>query len=249
MKFTRELAVAVQFLTRIPVPSSAVLAEAETQGRSVLYYPLVGALIGGLLCVLFYSMGGDAGILRAALILTLWVGVTGALHIDGLADLADGWVGGHGDRERTLEIMKDSRSGPVAVVLVTLLLLVKFAALDVLVERGVWSALLLVPVIGRAGLVAALCYLPYARPGGIGEVLANHLPRDRAGRVLAASALLLPLFWGWVGLLILLLITGFFLLLRQALNNRLGGITGDAAGAVCELLEAVALVFLVLLVN
>ncbi len=249
MKFTRELAVAVQFLTRIPVPSSAVLAEAETQGRSVLYYPLVGALIGGLLCVLFYSMGGDAGILRAALILTLWVGVTGALHIDGLADLADGWVGGHGDRERTLEIMKDSRSGPVAVVLVTLLLLVKFAALDVLVGRGVWSALLLVPVIGRAGLVAALCYLPYARPGGIGEVLANHLPRDRAGRVLAASALLLPLFWGWVGLLILLLITGFFLLLRQALNNRLGGITGDAAGAVCELLEAVALVFLVLLVN
>ena len=247
MKFTGELLVAIQFLTRLPVPSSADLPEAETQGRSVLYYPLVGALIGGLLCILFSLTGEDAGSLRAALILALWVGVTGALHLDGLADLADGWVGGQGNRERTLEIMKDSCSGPVAVVFVVLLLLVKFAALDVLIERGMWSALLLVPIVGRAGLVAALRYLPYARPGGIGEVLASHLPRGPADRVLAASALLLPLFWGWYGILILLLITGFFLLLRQFLNNRLGGITGDAAGAVCELLEAAALIFLVLL--
>jgi len=247
MKFTGELLVAIQFLTRLPVPSSADLPEAETQGRSVLYYPLVGALIGGLLCILFSLTGEEAGSLRAALILALWVGVTGALHLDGLADLADGWVGGQGNRARTLEIMKDSCSGPVAVVFVVLLLLVKFAALDVLIERGMWSALLLVPIVGRAGLVAALCYLPYARPGGIGEVLASHLPRGSADRVLAASALLLPLFWGWDGILILLLITGFFLLLRQFLNNRLGGITGDAAGAVCVLLEAATLIFLVLL--
>ena len=247
MMFGKELAVAVQFLTRLPVPSSTVSAETEIQGRSVLYYPLVGALIGGLMCLLAYFMGGDAGGLRAALILTLWVGLTGALHLDGLADLADGWIGGQGDGERTLQIMKDSRSGPVAVVFVVLLLLVKFAALQQLIERGAWSALFLAPIVGRVGLVALLCYLPYARPGGLGEVLANSLPRDRAVRVLAASALLLPLFWGWDGVLILILVTGIFLVLRSALKKRLGGITGDAAGAVCELLEAAVLICFVII--
>ncbi len=80
---------AVQFLTRLPVPSSAVEPSEEIQGRSVLFYPLVGLLIGLLLLLLYYLTGDSASSLQAVLILGFWVALTGALHLDGLADLAD----------------------------------------------------------------------------------------------------------------------------------------------------------------
>lgn len=80
----------------------------------------------------------------------VWVGLSGGLHLDGLADTADAWIGGHADRQRTLEIMKDPRSGPIAVVVLLLVLLLKFAALVVLLGQGAWAGLLLAPWLGRA---------------------------------------------------------------------------------------------------
>jgi len=243
----RPFYLALQFLTRLPVPSSAEMPDERIQGRAVLFYPLVGLTIGLLLCLLFWLSQGSDSLLQAALLLILWVGLSGALHIDGLADLADAWVGGQGDRERTLEIMKDPRSGPLAVTAVVLLLLLKFAALEVLLSRGHWVGLLLVPLVGRAGLVAALHYIPYVRPQGLGAVQAAHLPAVQAKRVLLASALFCLLVLGWDALLMLFVVWACFDLLRRAFLQRLGGITGDAAGALCELLEATALVSLALM--
>jgi len=237
---------AIQFLTRLPVPASALPPDEASQGRAVLFYPLVGALIGLMLCLLQMLMAESDSHLQAALLLMLWVGISGGLHLDGLADLADAWVGGQGDRERTLEIMKDPRSGPIAVITLILLFLVKFAALLVLISSGSMSGLLLAPMVGRAGLTAALRYLPYVRPGGIGEAQASHLPRAQAERALAVSALVCVLFWGWLALSLLVVVATVFLLFRQAMIRRLGGITGDAAGAICELLEATVLVGLAL---
>jgi adenosylcobinamide-GDP ribazoletransferase len=241
------LTLALQFLTRIPVPLSADIPDEQTQGQSVLYYPLVGIIIGLLLCILYWLTQGASSLLQATLILLLWVGVTGALHIDGLADLADAWVGGQGDRDRTLEIMKDPRSGPLAVTAVVLLLLVKFAAIEALISNEIWAALLLVPMLGRGGLVAALQYIPYVRPQGLGETQASNLPTAMATRVLLASALFCFLILGWDALLLVVFTGICFGLLRQAFMQRLGGITGDAAGAMCELLETTALVTLALL--
>lgn len=241
----KTLFLAMQFLTRLPVSSSNEMPD-EAHGRMVLFYPLVGLLIGLLLNLVYYFIGSTSSLLQAALLLMVWVAITGALHIDGLADLADAWVGGHGDKERTLEIMKDPRSGPMAVTVVVLLLLIKFAALESLLSSGVWSALLLVPLIGRAGLVASLLYLPYVRPEGLGAMQAFHLPKDQARNILFASLLFCSLFWGWDTLLVLLAVFSCFMLLRQNLIDRLGGLTGDAAGAICELLEVTALVTLAL---
>ncbi|MCP3870163.1 MAG: adenosylcobinamide-GDP ribazoletransferase [Gammaproteobacteria bacterium] len=243
----REFLFAVLFLTRIPVASPEVMPDAGSQGRSTLYYPLVGLLIGCLLCFSYYLLSDLTGSLKPALILALWVGITGALHLDGLADLADAWIGGGGDRGRTLDIMKDSRSGPVAVTVLVLLLLIKFSALETLSMDHQWSVLLVAPIVGRSALLAALCYIPYARAGGIGEVLADNLPRKKVLWVLSGSILPIPLLWGWDGLLAVMLVVAGFLLLKRALINRIGGITGDAAGAICELLEAVFLVCLALL--
>ncbi len=238
---------AIQFLTRLPVPVSADYPDARGQGRLVLYYPLVGLLIGGLLWLGWLLLQPAAPPLQAALLLLLWVVISGALHLDGLADLADGWVGGQGQRERTLEIMKDPRSGPVAVATLVLLLLVKFAALSQLLGDDAGAMLLLAPVAGRVGLVAALRFLPYVRANGIGAVQAANLPHSSADRLLFAVVLVPVLFWGWNGVWLSGCLVLCFMLLREGLMRRLGGVTGDAAGAICELLEAAALVMAVLL--
>ena len=241
-----DLLYALQFLTRLPVRPRGPYPDPAGEGRLVLYYPLAGLVIGALLCLAWLPLADTPPGLSAALLLSLWVGITGALHLDGLADLADAWVGGQGDRERTLAIMQDPRSGPMAVVLVVLVLLLKFAALEVLLGDARWTVLLLVPMLGRGVLVAALRFLPYVRPQGIGARQAAHLAPARADRILLAGALLTLLVWGWAAVPPLLALAIGFLVLRHALIRRLGGITGDAAGALCELLEAVVLVVLAL---
>ncbi|MFK3819504.1 adenosylcobinamide-GDP ribazoletransferase [Pseudomonas sp. NPDC089407] len=224
--------IALQFLSSLPVSLPGMPAPREV-GRSLLYYPLVGLLFGLLLWLASHLLQGTPAALQAALLLTLWVLLSGALHLDGLADSADAWLGGFGDRERTLRIMKDPRSGPIAVVTLVLVLLLKFCALWVLVERGIGAQWLLAPLIGRAAMLGLFLCTPYVRPGGLGQALAEHLPRRAAGWVLSACALLCLLLGGWVVLLAL----AVFAWLRQLMCRRLGGTTGDTAGALLELLE------------
>ncbi|PTC35344.1 Cobalamin synthase [Pseudomonas paraeruginosa] len=109
----RSLLVALQFLTRLPVRLSA-MPTPEQFGRAVLCYPLVGVLIGVVLYGAARSLDGAPPPLQAALLLSLWVALSGALHLDGLADMADAWVGGLGDRRpNRLAIIKTGpRSGP-----------------------------------------------------------------------------------------------------------------------------------------
>ena len=127
------LLIALQFLTRLPV-SLPGMPTPEQMGRSLLWYPTIGLLLGLLLWLAHLLLGQTPAVLQAAIILAMWVGLSGALHLDGLADTADAWVGGFGDRERTLAIMKDPRSGPIAVVVLMLLLLLKLVALFTLLQ-------------------------------------------------------------------------------------------------------------------
>lgn len=232
---------ALQFLTCLPVSLKFAPNPADW-GRSALAYPLVGLLIGLLLAGLQQLVGHADPLLQAALLTAVWALVTGGLHLDGLADSADAWVGGHGDRERTLAIMKDPRSGPAAVSTVMLTLLLKFAALAALVKAGAWPALLLAPVLGRSALVALLLTTPYVRPGGMGSAVSAHLPRAAAALMLllvAAGAL----FAGMTGALAAV---AACLILRGIMMRRLGGMTGDTLGAAVELTETAALVALAL---
>lgn len=234
--------IALQFLTRLPV-RLAGMPTLEQTGRSLLCYPLVGGVIGLLLLVVAQLLDAAPVPLQAAILLAVWVALTGALHLDGLADSADAWMGGFGDRERTLTIMKDPRSGPIAVVVLVLLLLLKFVALLALLEQGSHLGLLLVPVLGRAALVALFLSTPYVRAGGLGEALANHLPRSAAVVVLALTSLACLLFGGfWM----MLTAAGIFFWLRRMMLQRLGGTTGDTAGALLEVLECSTLLALAL---
>lgn len=234
--------IALQFLTRLPV-TLAGMPTPEQIGRSLLFYPLVGLLIGLLLHAAQQLLGDSAVLLQAALLLTLWVGISGGLHLDGLADSVDAWAGGFGDKQRTLAIMKDPRSGPIAVVVLVLLLLLKFAALVALLESGSGLLLVLVPWLARCLLPLLFLTTPYVRAGGLGQALAEHLPRQQLPWVLAANALAMLLF-GWPALLALLVAGGVFIWLRSLMLKRLDGTTGDTAGALLEIAECTVLVAL-----
>lgn len=237
--------IALQFLSSLPVRLPGMPAPQE-MGRSLLFYPVVGLLFGVLLWLASHLLHGVAAPLHAALLLALWVLLSGALHLDGLADSADAWLGGFGDRERTLQIMKDPRSGPIAVVTLVLVLLLKFCALWVLVERGAAGLLVLAPVVGRAALLGLFLGTPYVRSGGLGSALAEHLPRRGAAWVLLGSAALCVTLGGWSVLWVLLLTAVAFAWLRRVMCKRLGGTTGDTAGALLELLELVVVLGLAL---
>lgn len=228
--------IALQFLSSLPVRLPG-MPTPQDMGRSVLWYPVVGLLFAAVLWGADSALQGSPVLLHAALLLLVWVLLTGGLHLDGLADSADAWLGGYGDRERTLHIMKDPRSGPIAVVTLVVVLLLKFCALVALVQLGS-MAWLLIPMLGRAALLGLFLGTPYVRAGGLGQALAEHLPRRAGGWVLAGS-LVLGLLLGWKAWVLGLVA---FLWLRHLMLRRLGGTTGDTAGALLELLEVVLLV-------
>jgi len=238
--------IALQFLSSLPI-SLPGMPKPQELGRSLLFYPLVGVLFGVVLVGLNALLSGAPMMLHAALLLTAWVLLSGGLHLDGLADSADAWLGGFGDRERTLSIMKDPRSGPIAVVTLILVLLLKFTALLALIEQQHWLAMLLAPVIGRGAMLGLFLCTPYVRQGGLGQALADHLPRPAGQKVLLVAALGCLLIGGWAGLYALVAAALGFYWLRHLMVRRLGGTTGDTAGALLELLEVVVLLAAVLI--
>lgn len=238
--------IALQFLSSLPI-SLPGMPSPQALGRSLLFYPAVGLLFGVLLLLLNGVLSHTPAFLHAALLLSAWVLLSGGLHLDGLADSADAWLGGFGDRERTLSIMKDPRSGPIAVVTLILVLLLKFAAILGLIDGGHSVALLLAPVIARGAMLGLFLGTPYVRKGGLGQALADHLPRSLGRQVLLVGAIGCVLIAGLTGLFALLLATAGFFWLRQLMLRRLGGTTGDTAGALLELLEVLVLAGLALL--
>jgi len=234
---------AMQFMTRIPVPPIEDFSS-QSMGRSVLWYPAVGLVIG-LILLISAALGSVISTgFAAALVLLAWVAVTGALHLDGMADTADAWVGGHGDRSKTLAIMKDPHLGPVGASALIVTLVVKFTLVSALLEANEWWVLLLVPMLARGFLLLLFLKLPYVRADGIGAGHAQYLPQPEVKWLLVLGSLTLGVFLGWLAVWLLLGLYGFYSLYRRIMLKRLGGMTGDTAGAAVEVVE----VWLMLLV-
>jgi len=246
MNFT--LPLALTFLTKLPWPWRGP-ADASALARSLFWFPWVGALLG------LGFWGTWSGLQRifpepaaAALLLALTVWVTGGLHLDGLADTADGLGGGHTSAE-SLRIMKDSRVGAFGVISLILALLLKFSLfLSLGSQPGGTKVLLLYPVVSRWGMVLLAYLSPYARPeGGLGQAMTLGLNlRTLAGASLSAGALSL-LILGFPGLVICLAAGALIWLGSLYFQRRLGGVTGDVLGAANEVLEVLVLAGAVLL--
>ncbi len=240
--------IALQFLTRLPLPWPPDHQAGDyplQQRRSLLFYPLVGLLIGVLLIGVQYGLvevlHTGSALLQAALLLAVWVAITGALHLDGLADSADAWLGGLGDRARTLAIMKDPYAGPAGVVALVL------AALAALVTtNGPWPMLLVAPLLGRVAVMVLLISTPYVRAGGIGENLAAQDGRLWPWLIIGLSLLLAIWLAGERGLWVVLGVAVVGYWQRRRMLARIGGTTGDTAGALLEIIETTALLVLAL---
>jgi adenosylcobinamide-GDP ribazoletransferase len=232
---------AIQFLTRLPVPLHLKFDDKQL-GLSVLYYPLIGALIGTFLLLFALFAAHIALPVQAALVLIIWVAVTGGLHLDGLADCADAWAGGLNNRERSLEIMKDPRVGAIAVICLILVLLLKWTALTEILATSHFSGLIIAPLLGRAAILGLMLSTPYLRKQGLGLVLNHHFPKSGAKIVLLSCVLISFYSSGFLPVF-------FAILMLWAIRNlalqRLGGVTGDVYGAAVELIETSVLTALV----
>jgi len=229
------LRLAFAFLTRLPVPSGP--AQPLQLGAAVAWFPLVGAVLGAVQWLGYASLSRALDPLFLGLVLvTLAAALTGALHLDGLADVFDGLGGGRGDRTRMLEIMRDPRIGAHGACALVLLLAGKILASAELCSHGQWQALWAAPVCSRLAAVLLIRLFPYARVEGLGRAFHDH---SRARHVILAvlsSALTL----GWIGVPALALLAVALIsaaLLALWVQRRIGGLTGDAYGAAIELSE------------
>jgi len=240
--------IALQFLTRIPVRLEAV-PDNKTIGYSVVCYPLVGLIVGVFLGGFAWLLSDAPPLVAAALLVTLWVFVTGGLHLDGLADSADAWVGGMGNRDKTLAIMKDPNCGPAGVTSIVLVLSLKLAALHALLSVDDWIAMMLAAVLARTLLPLLFLTTPYVREGGLGSVLAGNLPRRACFFSIAAVPLCMLLLPDVRYFALLPVALAVFLALRNQMMKRIGGTTGDTAGALVEIAETAAVLTAAVIMN
>jgi cobalamin 5'-phosphate synthase/cobalamin synthase len=243
----RTAAAALAFLTRLPL-GRRIDVDGRDIARSALLFPLVGAAIGA-------AVGGSAiladralpPLAAAAAALTVGALLTGALHLDGLADTADALAGG--SRERALEIMRDPRIGTYGAVALALDLLLKAAAVSALLERDdVLLPLLAAASLARATPVPLARILPYARPdGGVGDAFSGRVSVRAALGATALAATLAVALLGWRGAAMLAAAAVATLAFGYGYRRWLGGVTGDALGATVESTETLALLVAVAL--
>ena len=229
----KNLRAAIEFITIVPAGASDHF---DAVGM-VPWFPVVGLLLGVALAAFDQVVGRLWNAQTAAVLDVVFMAVvTGALHLDGLADTADGLCS-HRPREQILEIMKDSRIGAMGVVALCTVIALKWAGISGLgSHRGL--LLVLVPAYARGGILFAMRWLEYGRPaGGTGQPFFARKLGWRAFWALPATMLISvglgPMAFG--------LNAGFVLLVAVVIfyyKRRLGSVTGDMLGALTEILEA-----------
>jgi len=240
----RRFLAAVGFLTIIPLPRGLNIT-AEDHGGSALFYPLVGLGIGlGLLFIFRQGAEIIPPLPLFAILVVVMSMVSGGLHMDGLADSFDGFMSAR-PREQALEIMRDSRMGAMGGLAMISVMLIKFSSLAVMDGNVPALALMMAAVAGRSVLSLSIVFFPYVRTEGLGAPLAG-----RAGWGTVVMALLVTgLAGGWAGFSGLTgagyymwaIMLAWTLIFGLYCRWRIGGMTGDTYGALCETMEAMAL--------
>jgi adenosylcobinamide-GDP ribazoletransferase len=239
-----------QFLTILPLGRAAHEPSQDELARSMVFYPVVGLLLGLILAM--FEQGLSSWVSRplmAFLLIALGALLTGGLHLDGFADTVDGLAGGR-NKEEILHIMRDGRIGALAVVALILLLGVRYQALAEMPARFLAPALIVMPVVGRAVMVFATALSPYARKD---EGLAKPFIEHQSPVVVAIVALLTltatVFFFQLRGLVLVGVLALAVVGMVAYCRRRCGGITGDILGALNEVTEVLFLIGLPLVMR
>lgn len=235
----KALAASIAFLTRIPVPSR-VAHDAADVGKSARWFPLVGMLLGGLYAAILGLLSPRLPPSVVAVLIVLAEALlTGALHMDALADTADGFGGGR-SREDILRIMRDHAIGSYGATALILLAAIKITAIAALAQRpNAIPYLVLAPALGRWSILPLSRFLPYARESA---AISNHIGTRELlwGSILAAAAAILAGPWhGFACWVLVAVLTAWF---GRFCFRRIGGVTGDTLGANVQICESAVLV-------
>lgn len=243
MKKMKQFILGIQFLTRIPIRANMPAEPSDFKG-ALCFFTVIGLLIG---CVewLTFSLGMQVDPLLGALLATIaGIWITGGLHLDGLADVFDGF-GANRDQERTLEIMKDSRIGSFGVLGVLIdfaIHLIGFYLLKDMPIRIIW-----VPISAKL-TVCILCYIGKNIKKGLGALWIENISRVglglNIGIFLGIGCLLMP--WQWV-LIGLGVVYGLAIILNKKFINKLNGLNGDCLGAASQMTEWVIILYLLII--
>jgi adenosylcobinamide-GDP ribazoletransferase len=226
--------IALQFLTRLPTPRVKDV-QGDDLARSAVWFPAAGLVIGLVLALLLRVLHGSDPWVAAIAVLVAWIGGTGALHLDGLGDVADALGAAHGRPERFVAVLGDPHAGSFAVVAIGLQIVAKLVLIAQLPTMLAPWALFLIPAWARWGALICSKTLPSLKPG-LGASVANSVSWPAIagwGALLAVSSLvaapptllalivtpIIAFYWRW----------------------RLGGITGDCLGASIEVTETLLL--------
>ncbi len=232
----RNFLAAISFLTVVPVPGNNV-----PPGQAALFFPVVGAILGaagaGFFIAASFALPAS---LAALLTVAFWTVISGVLHEDGLADVADAMRAGR-TREKMLAILKDSRIGTYGAVAIVLSLLARWQALQHVPSPRILAVCVVAQAVPRAAIVA-LAWL--SRPSGDGLGLAFSSSLTTTGALIAiAQGIAASMLLGWrAGVLIL---AGIYLIVRGARTyfyKRIGGVNGDCLGATEQILQIFILI-------
>lgn len=228
----RSLRAALSFLTVLPV-ANADGSPGERLGRA--YFPAIGAVVGFVTWLVFTVMSSvTSPLLAAACAVGVLCVLTGAIHLDGLADTADGMFN-RGDLAKRLEVMRDPRLGSYGVTAIAVTLIVAVAAIASMSTTRALAALVIAGALSRLATLYVIAFVPYVRASGLGVAVwdANHRVTDLViGSALAAIVCLLDWRRALVAVVVVALIT---ISLAALAKRRLGGATGDICGAAAEL--------------
>jgi adenosylcobinamide-GDP ribazoletransferase len=234
--------VALSFLTRIPVPGEGGNFTTNSLSRSTIFFPVVGAIIGAVNAGLYIILNPflPTSVL-AVIIVALPIFITGGIHFDGLLDTCDGLFSGR-SRERSLEIMRDSRVGSMGVIAGIFNVMLRYSILIELPGAVLPFILVTQAVTGRWVMSMALHFFPYARKdGGLGQGFTEGKKIIYISLSSGFALLITMLINGAAGVFIVLIVTGLSLLIACWVMRKIGGLTGDVYGALNEVAENIFL--------
>ena len=234
----RRFFVAIQFLTRLPVPRALNSSETDI-GKAAAFFPLIGVVVGGGAALVFVVLQRVLPLPASVFCAIVFaVFITNGFHEDGLADSFDGFGGGW-TKDRVLEIMRDSRIGTYGTLALIFVLFGKFNFLSLLPQGQIWRWLIVAHTASRWTILPLCAYLPYARAEGQGKLVARQVGILEI--IIGTVTLLLVLILlPWQAALVALLATTLVPLLSGLyFRARIQGITGDCLGATNQLTEIV----------
>lgn len=236
----KQFLIALQFLTILPVRISEV--KEKDFGKSLVYFPIVGMLIGCLLTLSLFVFSFLPPQVSVVLILVISIIITGGIHLDGFADTCDGLYG-FKSKEEILKIMRDSCIGTMGVIGIICLLLLKFTILAGIPKETLWKSLIMMAVFARWIQGLACSISNYARQDGKAKYFIEYADKKGVfigGLFTLALFLLLANFKGLI--LFTISLVPIFLFINY-IKRKIGGMTGDTIGATNEVAEILILLF------